>query len=339
MANRRLPVYLLIDCSESMAGPAMEAVSQGVNALVTELRGTPLALETAYLSVITFSREAKQVMPLTELLDFQPPRFSVRPGTALGAALRLLLRCLKDDVRKTSETIKGDYKPLVFILTDGEPTDDWELAANEVKSANNPKIANICAIGCGPDADVAVLHYIADVVLFMPDLSTEAFRKLFMWLSASVKTVSMRLEGGPGDSPINLPALPEKILEFAPRASKVKDKVPRQVFLQARCSRTKQPYLMRFKLRPHEGFYDAVTSHRLDALEEGDADLLPPINSSLLNGCPSCPYCENPVAAMCPCGTLFCSSPEMQGPATCPGCGAQLGLSDESHFDIKRIQG
>ena len=41
MSMRRLPVYLLLDCSESMAGPAIEAVEQGVQALVGELRSNP----------------------------------------------------------------------------------------------------------------------------------------------------------------------------------------------------------------------------------------------------------------------------------------------------------
>src|SRR5208337_2466650 len=125
MSMRRLPVYLLLDCSESMAGPAIEAVQRGVQTLVGELRNNPLALETAYLSVITFARETKQVVPLTELIQFQPPRLSVRTGTSLGAALRLLLACLNKDVIKTTPTTKGDYKPLVFMLTDGQPTDDW----------------------------------------------------------------------------------------------------------------------------------------------------------------------------------------------------------------------
>src|SRR3954463_13936238 len=65
MSDRRLPVYLVIDCSESMAGPAIEAVNRGLQMLVGELRGNPLALESAYLSVITFARHARQDVPLT----------------------------------------------------------------------------------------------------------------------------------------------------------------------------------------------------------------------------------------------------------------------------------
>src|SRR5271166_2936327 len=110
MNMRRLPVYLLLDCSESMAGPAIEAVEAGVQTLISELRGNPLALETAYLSVITFAKQAKVVVPLTELIHFQPPKLSVRTGTSLGAALRLLLNQLNKEVVKTTPTTKGDYK-------------------------------------------------------------------------------------------------------------------------------------------------------------------------------------------------------------------------------------
>ena len=188
--DRRLPVYLLLDCSESMAGEAIDAVSLGVNTLVNEMRGNPLALETVYLSIITFSRVAKQVVPLTELLSFQPSKLSVRPGTALGSALRLLMECLKRDIVKTTETTKGDYKPLIFILTDGQPTDDWEGAADALKSPGTPKAANVFAIGCGLDVDIETLYRITDTVLLMSDLSSEGFRKLFVWLSASVQTAS-----------------------------------------------------------------------------------------------------------------------------------------------------
>ncbi|MBQ3447385.1 MAG: VWA domain-containing protein, partial [Synergistaceae bacterium] len=70
---RRLPVYLLLDCSGSMMGAPIEAVKQGITTLLSELKGDPQALETAYLSVITFESTARQVVPLTELIQFQAP--------------------------------------------------------------------------------------------------------------------------------------------------------------------------------------------------------------------------------------------------------------------------
>jgi uncharacterized protein YegL len=337
MSTRRLPVYLVLDCSESMAGSAIEEVARGVDSLVTALKSNPLALETVYLSVITFSRYAKQVVPLTELISFQPPTLSVRPGTALGSAIQLLMNCMSREVSKTSPTTKGDYRPLVFLLTDGQPTDDWHAMADAIRAANNPRIANIYAIGCGPDVDPDNLREITDVVLSMPDMSPDAFRKAFVWLSASISTASTRLGKGDGTASIDMPTLPEGVLEFSTGGVR-HDPTPRQVFLQSRCQRTAQPYLMRFARQG--SFYVAIASHPLDELEQGDGDLLPPISSSQLSGCPSCPYCENQAATVCPCGSIFCDSSEQHGPVVCPHCQSELmGYTNNDSFDIRTSEG
>ena len=80
--GRRLPVYLLLDCSGSMSGDPIEAVRQGVRMLVSDLRGNPQALETAFLSVITFGSSAQQVCPLTELMSFQEPNLEASGSTS-----------------------------------------------------------------------------------------------------------------------------------------------------------------------------------------------------------------------------------------------------------------
>ena len=51
---RRLPIYLLLDCSGSMMGEPITAVQTGLQNLVATLRQDPYALETAFISVITF---------------------------------------------------------------------------------------------------------------------------------------------------------------------------------------------------------------------------------------------------------------------------------------------
>ena len=165
---RRLPVYILADCSGSMAGDPIEQVKQGIRALHANLMGDPSAVETAFLSVITFDSSARQVVPLTEVAQFQAPDLQASGTTALGAALEILCDRLETEVRKTSGEMKGDWKPLVFLLTDGSPTDDWKPHADRLKQ-NKPSPANIIAVACGSKADVNVLKQIASTVLEMRD--------------------------------------------------------------------------------------------------------------------------------------------------------------------------
>jgi uncharacterized protein YegL len=294
-----------------------------------------MALETAHLSVITFARQAQQVVPLTDLFRFQLPPLKVKTGTALGAALKLLRECLSREVRRSSATSKGDYKPLVFLLTDGQPTDEWQEAAEALRRIN-PRPANLYAIGCGPDIDVEVLRQITDIVLLLDDLHPQAFKRFFVWLSGSVQSASLRPDAGT-DS-LGLLPLPASVRSLSLDEEVAYDPTPRQVFLRARCNQTRKPYLMRFARRPHDDRYEAIAGHVLDDLEE-DEDLLPPVPSDQLDGCPPCPHCENPTAGMCPCGTLFCTAPDHPGPVTCPSCKSQLFRGEGGPFEIRRSLG
>jgi uncharacterized protein YegL len=202
MSVRRLPVYLLLDCSTSMTGQPIEQVRQGFRALLDDLSTEPMAIETVYLSVITFNNTAQQLMPLTELMQFKEPHIQAGGTTALGAALRLLKNCLETEVRKNTETEKGDWKPLVFLMTDGMPTDAWENAADEIKPA---KIANLIAFAAGSSANVDNLKRITDIVLKSDELSPGALKAFFQWMSQSIlrtgKSVQIMAQGIPVDLP------------------------------------------------------------------------------------------------------------------------------------------
>jgi uncharacterized protein YegL len=207
--GRRLPVYLLLDTSASMYGEPIEAIRQGVKALLADLRSDPYALETAYLSVITFSSSAQQVCPLTELLAFQEPNLSASGSTALGDALRLLEQAMDKEVRKSTDTQPVDWKPLVFLMTDGQPTDNWTSAADRIKQK---KPANIIACAAGPDADSSLLKRITEDVVELKTLQPETLRAFFKWISRSITTTSQSMVQVTADQPVSLPPPPPQMI-------------------------------------------------------------------------------------------------------------------------------
>jgi uncharacterized protein YegL len=205
--GRRLPVYLVLDCSGSMSGEPIEAVRQGVKALVADLRTDPQALETAYLSVITFSSSAQQVCPLTELMSFQEPNLDASGSTAMGEGLKLLEQCVDREVLKSTPTQKGDWKPLVFLMTDGQPTDSWESAADRLKQK---KISNIIACAAGPGADSSLLKRVTEMVVELNNLQPDTLKAFFKWVSSSIKTTSQSIQVT-ADAAVSLPPPPAQI--------------------------------------------------------------------------------------------------------------------------------
>jgi uncharacterized protein YegL len=212
MTPRRLPVYLLLDCSGSMSGEPIEAVRTGVKALLNDLKGDPQALETAYLSVITFDSNARQVVPLTEVLSFQEPNLEATGTTAFGGALKILEQCLDTEVKKSTPEQKGDWKPLVFVMTDGQPTDSWEDAADRLKTK---RVGNIIACAAGSQADTTILKRLTENVVKLDSLTPEALRTYFKWVSSSISATGQSLHQVGQNAPVNLPP-PPATLQIVP---------------------------------------------------------------------------------------------------------------------------
>lgn len=188
---RRLPVYLVLDVSGSMMGEPIEAVRNGMHLLVTALRSDPYALETAFLSVIVFDGTARQLVPLTEVASFQMPTIDAGSTTALGDALRLTKDCIEREVQKTTYDVKGDWKPLVFLMTDGLPTDNWKQGLDEFKKA---KIGMVIACAAGPKADTSILKQITEVVVSLDTADNSTISAFFKWVSASISTSSKKVD-------------------------------------------------------------------------------------------------------------------------------------------------
>jgi uncharacterized protein YegL len=174
-----------------MTGEPITAVQSGLDLLVATLRQDPQALETAHLSVITFNETATQVVPLTELASFQPPTLHASSTTSLGEALRVTKQCIEREVLQNSGEVKGDWKPLVFLMTDGLPTDDWQSGLAEFKSI---KTGLVVACAAGPDADANLLKQITENVVTLAQADASSIGQYFKWLSQSIAQTSQRVD-------------------------------------------------------------------------------------------------------------------------------------------------
>ena len=222
---RRLPVYLLIDTSGSMRGEPIEAVNNGLQTMVAALRRDPHALESVHLSVITYDREARVVCELTPLATFNPRPIATPDSgpTHLGEALALLIERVPREVRRaagegraggvaeTGESAgagKGDWAPLLFVMTDGKPSDTsvFEQASADIGRVG---FANIVGCAAGPKAERAALERFCDHVASLDTMDSGGFARFFLWVSEAI--TADRRARGTGDAGAALPPPPDEI--------------------------------------------------------------------------------------------------------------------------------
>ncbi|MCI0700685.1 MAG: VWA domain-containing protein [Planctomycetia bacterium] len=199
--DRRLPVYLLLDCSGSMTGDPIAALQMGISLLVEELNSDPYAVETVWLSVITFASTADQAVPLTEIDTFHPPPLEAGGSTALGEALTLLAERIAVEVRTTTTEQKADWRPMVFLFTDGEPTDGWREPARLLREQTR---ADLIVCGAGPDIHDGTLRELSPTFVHLRDTAPGTLSSFLKWVTASVTAASKSLGAG---RPVALPDL------------------------------------------------------------------------------------------------------------------------------------
>jgi uncharacterized protein YegL len=174
-----------------MKGEPIHSVNVGLQAMLSAMRQDPYALDSVYLSIISFDIEAREIMPLTPLSDVQLSEITVPQSgaTFLGAALRLLIKCVNRDVIKNSKDRKGDWRPLLFVMTDGSPSDlqEYRKAIVEIKKLN---FGIILACAAGHKAKQDTLLELTERVITLDTMDSSAFLGFFKWVSASVSVGS-----------------------------------------------------------------------------------------------------------------------------------------------------
>jgi uncharacterized protein YegL len=349
---RRLPIYFVLDVSESMVGENLKKLEDGINGIIKTLRQDPNALETVHVGVIAFAGVAKTIVPLIEVPSFYSPKLPIGGGTSLGAALNHLMDELDRSLIKTTVDHKGDWKPIIYLLTDGKPTDSVGAAISRWKS-NYANHATFVAVALGKFADVGLLKQITENAFLLEDTSDDVFKKFITWVTDSVKSQSLSVNDIASENS-NLAKIDENILSLIKDISHLKPVDEDYVIINGRCQNTKLPYLMKYERHTqeisHQDFNLNATHYMVagcypvgdDYFEwsAGSQSQLR-INTSELLGSPGCPHCGNKSAfGVCACGGIMC----LNGPenAKCPWCMKEVEFSNEGTeegFDVNRARG
>jgi uncharacterized protein YegL len=192
-----------------MYGEPIQALNNALSGMINTLRQDPQALDSLWISIITFDREVNEICPLTELAMFQLPEITcTQSGTThTGMALELLYTKAQSDIKKSSENQKGDWKPLLFLFTDGKPSDIqlYNKIAPKVKNLN---FGAIVACAAGNLADDSQLKLLTDDVVHLDNTDSATLKQFFKWVSETIEQGNK--SQGTGES-VELPPPPSEI--------------------------------------------------------------------------------------------------------------------------------
>lgn len=187
----RCPCVLLVDSSYSMMGAPIQALNEGLIHFKNDLMADNLALKRVEIAIVSFG-------PVKVENDFQsadhfiPPKLSAEADTPMGGAIERAIDLLEK--RKQGYRAHGIpyFRPWIFMITDGSPTDEWRAAADRVHQGEANKSFAFFSVGVH-DADMETL---AEIAVRQPvRLQGLKFRELFQWLSASMRSVSHSVPG------------------------------------------------------------------------------------------------------------------------------------------------
>jgi uncharacterized protein YegL len=206
---RKLPVYFLLDTSGSMYGEPIQALNNALSGMINTLRSDAQALDSLWISIITYDREVKEIVPLTELVSFQLPEITCPQSgpTHTGKALEMLHQKVKCDIIKGSSTQKGDWKPLFFLFTDGKPN-DLQLYREMIPKIKASNFGAIVCCAAGHMADDSLLKELTDNVVHLDSADSSTLKQFFKWVSETIEQGNK--SQGTGES-ITLPPPPSEI--------------------------------------------------------------------------------------------------------------------------------
>jgi uncharacterized protein YegL len=189
----RCPCLLLLDTSGSMSGAPIRDLNQALHQFKDELLGDSLAAKRVEIAMVTFG-PVRVLSDFVGVENFQVPSLTANGDTPIGAAITSGL----DLLRQRKETLRshgiGLFRPWVFLITDGAPTDNWQHVPALIQQGEHSKGFSFFALAVeGADIETLLQICVREPI----KLKGTKFKEFFLWLSASLKGVS---KSNPGET-------------------------------------------------------------------------------------------------------------------------------------------
>jgi uncharacterized protein YegL len=202
--EQRTPLVLVLDCSGSMAGAPIEQLNAGLKLLEEELKADAIASKRVRLLLVEIGGmdEARVVGDWQDAMDFVAPVLEASGTTPAGAAVELALDRIEDQKQQFRAAGVAYTRPWLFLMSDGQPTDSWQQAADRCRQAEAANKVAVFPLAVGAASNPSTLgQFSAKGEAAVKQLDGLKFRELFLWLSASMKVVSQARPGGQAQLP------------------------------------------------------------------------------------------------------------------------------------------
>lgn len=187
----RCPCLLLLDTSGSMSGEKIAALNAGLRKFEQAIKSDALAAMRVEVAVVTFG-PVHLAQEFISAQHFKAPHLRAQHATPMGQGIERAIELITERKRIYREQGVGSYRPWIFMITDGEPTDAMERAAHAIQAGEESKSFAFFAVGV-EGADMAFLNELS--VRKALGLKGLRFEDLFVWLSSSLTAVSLSSTG------------------------------------------------------------------------------------------------------------------------------------------------
>lgn len=155
MGNRDLHLFFLIDASDSMSyGGKAETLNNAIRESIPHIRDIAREAEGSIkVHALAFSTGARWLHKNVDIRDFAWENIKTKGVTDMGRGFELLAEKLSSDFQG-----ERGYQPVMILLSDGMPTDDYESGLKRLKATKWGSKALRISIAIGSDTDMDVLQ-------------------------------------------------------------------------------------------------------------------------------------------------------------------------------------